>query len=224
MTSVSVADGATLTHVRLQEEGPEAFHVSTTFAEIAEQATYDAFVLTLGARLARTEVHARLAGAGGTVHLNGAQLLGGLQHGDITTVVAHDAPGCASRQTVKNVLDGRSRGVFQGKIEVARVAQKTDGYQMNQALLLSPTAEIDCKPQLEIYADDVKCSHGATVGELDADQLFFLRSRGIPLAEARAILVRAFLADALGLIDDEVTRGVLERAVDASWDRRSSDE
>ena len=120
-----------------------------------------------------------------------------MQHADFTTVVSHDAPCCTSRQTVKNVLSGRARGVFQGKIEVARGAQKTDGYQMNQALLLSPDAEIDSKPQLEIYADDVKCSHGATVGELDADQLFYLRSRGIPEAEARAILVRAFLTEAL---------------------------
>jgi Fe-S cluster assembly protein SufD len=165
-------------------------------------------------------VHARLTGPGGAVHLNGAQLLGGSQHGDITTVVSHDAPGCASRQTVKNVLDGRARGVFQGKIEVARAAQKTDGYQMNQALLLSPQAEIDCKPELEIYADDVKCSHGATVGELDADQLFFLRSRGIPLAAARAILVRAFLTEALDVVRDEAARALMEQAIEAWWERK----
>jgi Fe-S cluster assembly protein SufD len=219
VTSVSVAEGATLTHVRLQQESAEAFHVNTTVAHIAERGTYDAFVLTLGARLARTEVHARLAGPNASVHLNGAQLLAGTQHADITTVVAHDAPNCASRQTVKNVLGGRSRGVFQGKIEVARPAQKTDGYQMSQALLLSPTAEIDCKPQLEIYADDVKCSHGATVGELDADQLFFLRSRGIPLASARAILVRAFLTEALDVVRDEAARELMEQAIEAWWDR-----
>lgn len=222
VTTVDVAEGATLTHVRLQEEGAGAFHVNTTLATIAERATYDAFVLTLGARLARTEVHARLAGPNAAVHLNGAQLLGGSQHADITTVVAHDAPNCASRQTVKNVLDGRSRGVFQGKIEVARAAQKTDGYQMNQALLLSPNAEIDCKPQLEIYADDVKCSHGATVGELDADQLFFLRSRGIPLAAARAILVRAFLTEALDVVRDEDARGLMEQAIEAWWERKQA--
>ena len=122
----------------------------------------------------------------------------------------HDAPRCTSRQTVKNVLAGRSRGVFQGRIEVARGAQKTDGYQMNQALLLSPDAEIDTKPELEIFADDVKCSHGATVGELDAEQMFYLRSRGIPEPEARAILVRAFLAEALDAVTDETVRGALE--------------
>ena len=120
----------------------------------------------------------------------------------------------------RNVLAGRSRGVFQGKIEVARDAQKTDGYQMNQALLLSPFAEVDAKPELEIFADDVKCSHGATVGELDAEQLFYLRSRGIPDAEARSILVRAFLAEALGLIADDTIRNRLEVAVEQWWERQ----
>ena len=219
---VMVAEGAVLTHIRLQDESAEAFHIATVYAEVAARGTYDCFVLTLGARLARAEIHARLLGAGGTVHLNGAQLLGGQQHGDITTVVAHDAPSCASRQTVKNVLSGRSRGVFQGRIEVARAAQKTDGYQMNQALLLSPDAEIDCKPQLEIYADDVKCSHGATVGELDADQLFYLRSRGVPEAEARSILVRAFLSEAMDPIEHEGARALLERGIEAWWERQAA--
>ena len=222
VSEVVVAEHATLTHIRLQEESAEAFHLNTTFAEVAERAVYDAFVLTLGARLARTEIHARLKGPHGAVHLNGAQLLGGRQHGDITTVVGHDAPSCASRQTVKNVLTGHARGVFQGRIEVARIAQKTDGYQMNQALLLSPHAEIDCKPQLEIYADDVKCSHGATVGELDADQLFYLRSRGIPEEAARAILVRAFLAEAMDPIAHDEARALLEQAIEAWWERQAA--
>ena len=221
VTEAVVAPGAVLTHIRLQDESRAAFHVSTTFTEIAERGTYDAFVLTLGAQVARTEIHARLIGPHGMVHLNGAQLLGGQQHGDITTVVAHDAPNCGSRQTIKNVLSDRSRGVFQGRIEVARAAQKTDGYQMNQALLLSPQAEIDCKPQLEIYADDVKCSHGATVGELDADQLFYLRSRGVPDAEARVILVRAFLAEAMDPIAHEDARALLERAIEQWWEHRA---
>ncbi len=118
---------------------------------------------------------------------------------------------------MKNVLDGHARGVFQGKIEVARSAQKTDGYQMNQALLLSPDAEIDSKPQLEIYADDVKCSHGATVGELDADQLFYLVSRGIPRAEASGILVRAFLAEAMDLVQHDAARAFFEEHMEAWW-------
>jgi Fe-S cluster assembly protein SufD len=219
---VHVDEVATLTHVRLQDESSAAFHLSTLYAEIAERGTYDSFVLNLGARIARTEVHIRLAGVKGTAHLNGGQLLSGAQHADLTTVVRHDAPSCSSRQTVKNVLDGRSQAIFQGRIEVARIAQKTDGYQMNQALLLSPDAEIDTKPELEIFADDVKCSHGATVGELDAEQLFYLRSRGIPDAAARSMLVRAFLTEALDAVTDERMRGVLDRAVEGWWERQAA--
>jgi Fe-S cluster assembly protein SufD len=219
---VRIGEGASLTHVRLQDESPAAFHLSTLYAQVAEGGSYDSFALNLGARITRTEAHARLAGANGITHLNGAQLLGGSQHADFTTVVRHDAPSCSSRQTVKNVLAGRAQGVFQGRIEVARAAQKTDGYQMNQALLLSPDAEIDTKPELEIFADDVKCSHGATVGELDADQLFYLRSRGIPDGEARSMLVRAFLAEALDAVTHEAVRGVLDRAVEGWWERQAA--
>ena len=220
VTEVEVAEGATLTHVRLQDESDAAFHLATLYARIAEGGTYDSFILNLGGRMVRTEVHAHLAGLGGAAHLNGAQLLAGRQHADFTSVVRHDAPGCSSRQTVKNVLAGRSRGVFQGRIEVARHAQKTDGYQMNQALLLSPDAEVDTKPELEIFADDVKCSHGATVGELDAEQMFYLRSRGIPDEEARSILVRAFLHEALDAVAQDDIRGVLEASVARWWERQ----
>ena len=217
VTEIVLAQGAHLSHVRLQTEGQQAFHLATIYADIATNATYDGFTLNIGARLSRTDIHARLGGTGAHASINAAQLLRSKQHGDFTTVVNHDAPNCASRQTVKHVLAGHARGVFQGKIEVARAAQKTDGYQMNQALLLSPDAEIDCKPQLEIFADDVKCSHGATVGELDADQLFYLVSRGIPHAEARAMLVRAFLGEALDMIGDDGTRALLESVIDAWW-------
>ena len=217
---IDVAEGATLVHLRLQDEAEDAFHLSTLHVTIAGGSTYDSFALTLGARLARMQVHARLTGPGASAHLNAAQMLTGSQHADFTTIVSHDAPSCASRQTVKNVLAGRSRGVFQGKIEVARIAQKTDGYQMSQALLLSPEAEIDSKPELQIYADDVKCSHGVTVGELDADQLFYLRSRGIPDPEARAMLVRAFLAEALDPIAHVAGRALLEDAAAAWWTRQ----
>ena len=214
---ILLQEDAALTHLRLQNEGSEAYHLATIYAEIAARAAYDGFTLSIGGRTARTEIHATLHGATAHASLNAAQLLRGQQHSDITTFVTHDAPNCTSRQTVKHVLAGRSRGVFQGKIEVARAAQKTDGYQMNQALLLSPDAEIDCKPQLEIYADDVKCSHGATIGELDAEQLFYLASRGIPQAEARGILVRAFLGNSLGMIADETARALFERVLDTWW-------
>ena len=217
VTEIRVGERASLVHIRLQDESTTAFAMSTVYADVAADAVYDSFTLTTGGRLARTEVHARLSGARGHVAINTAQLLRGNQHADFTTVVSHDAPGCASRQTVKNVLADHARGVFQGKIEVARAAQKTDGYQMNQALLLSPNAEIDCKPQLEIYADDVKCSHGATVGELDAEQLFYLVSRGIPKAEAQAMLVRAFLAEALDMVADEGARSMLDGVLERWW-------
>ncbi len=221
VTEIEVAAGATLTHIRLQDESPDAFHLATIYADIQRAGFYDAFTLTLGARTSRAEFHARLRGPGGTVHLNAAQLLGGNQVADVTTVVMHDAPLCASRQTVKNVLTGHARGVFQGRIEVDRVAQKTDGYQMSQALLLSPDAEIDCKPELQIYADDVKCSHGATIGELNMDQLFYLRARGIPEPEARSMLVRAFLDDALQAVTHEAGRALLEQAVEGWWQRQA---
>jgi Fe-S cluster assembly protein SufD len=217
---IHVGPGGHLTHIRLQDDAVTAFHVSTTYADVEAGATYDSFTLNLGALLSRTEIHAQLTGSGAIAHLNAAQILAGSQHADFTTVVGHTAPGCTSRQTVKNVLADRSRGVFQGKIEVARDAQKTDGYQMNQALLLSPYAEVDSKPELEIFADDVKCSHGATVGELDGEQLFYLRSRGIPDAEARSILVRAFLAEALDAVADGTIRGRLEAAVEHWWEKQ----
>ncbi len=217
VTEITLAEGASLAHVRLQNEGKKAFHLATVYADVATNATYDGFTLSIGGRTARTDVHVRLHGTGGHATINAAQLLHGTQHSDFTTVMRHEAPHCASRQTIKHVLGGHARGVFQGKIEVTREAQKTDGYQMNQALLLSPDAEIDCKPQLEIFADDVKCSHGATVGELDAEQLFYLTSRGIPQAQARALLVRAFLGEALDMVADEAARSVLDGVIDRWW-------
>ena len=215
---IHVADGAVLTHVRVQTEAIAAFHLATIYAAVAAGGTYDSFTLNVGGRITRAETHADLNGPGAVAHLNAAQLLTGTQHADFTSVVRHAAPKGTSRQTVKNVLAGRSRGVFQGRIEVARGAQGTDGYQMNRALLLSPDAEIDTKPELEIFADDVKCSHGATVGELDPEQLFYLRSRGIPDQEARAILVRAFLAEALDPVTNDTARGLLEDAVSRWWE------
>jgi Fe-S cluster assembly protein SufD len=222
VAEISIGPDAHLTHIRLQDESPDAFHFATIYADIAERGTYDGFSLILGAHITRTEIHARLRGAGAVAHMNGAQLLTGAQHADFSSIVRHDAPGCTSRQTVKNVLNGRARGVFQGGIEVARDAQKTDGYQMNQALLLSPDAEIDSKPELEIFADDVKCSHGATVGELDAEQLFYLRSRGVPESAARAMLVRAFLTEAIDLVTNETIRATLGEKIDAWWGRQAA--
>lgn len=213
---IRVAAGATLVHARLQRESRGAVQINTAYVHVDGTGTYDGFVLNAGGRLARNEVHATLAGPRAAIHLNGAQLLLDGQHADTATAIDHAAPDCPSRQVYKTVLAGRSRGVFQGKILVRQVAQRTDGYQMNQALLLSPEAEIDSKPQLEIYADDVKCSHGATVGALDEEQLFYLRARGIPLVAARAMLVEAFVSEAIETVGDADARAALEAAV-ADW-------
>ncbi len=219
---IEVAARATLTHGRMLQEAASVFHLSTIYARIASEAVYDNFTVAAGPRLTRNEIHAALVGPRAACHMNGAQMASEGQHVDTTTALDHAAPDCASRQTYKTVLTGRSRGVFQGKILVRREAQKTDGYQMNQALLLSEEAEIDSKPQLEIYADDVKCSHGATVGALDADSLFYLRARGIPLPQARAMLVEAFLHEAVETVTDETLRAALTRAVDSWWQRQGA--
>jgi Fe-S cluster assembly protein SufD len=218
---IEVAEGATLVHARLQQEAPRAFQLATVYASVAAGGTYDNFTLNAGGRLVRNEIHTTLTGPKAACHMNGAQLLGAGQHADTTTFLDHAAPDCASRQTYKTVLAGKSRGVFQGKILVRQIAQRTDGYQMNQALLLSPEAEIDSKPQLEIYADDVKCSHGATVGELDAEQLFYLRTRGIPEARARSMLVEAFLTEAVEGVNDAGARAALEAAVTGWWEKQA---
>ncbi len=219
---VQVATGATLSHVRIQREGRSGFQLSTVLAAVQGGGTYDNFTLNAGAKLVRNEIHTALLGPKAACHMNGAQLAGDGQHADTTTYLDHAAPDCASRQTYKTVLAGKSRGVFQGKILVRQVAQRTDGYQMNQALLLSEDAEIDAKPQLEIYADDVKCSHGATVGALDEAQLFYLRARGIPAEQARAMLVQAFLVEAIEGVIHPLAQAALAEATDGWWEREAA--
>jgi Fe-S cluster assembly protein SufD len=219
---IAVAEGATLSHIRLQREGRKGFQLSTVLASVQAGGTYDNFTLNAGGRLVRNEIHTALLGPKAACHMNGAQLAADGQHADTTTFLRHAAPDCASRQTYKTVLAGKSRGVFQGKILVSQAAQRTDGYQMNQALLLSEEAEIDAKPQLEIYADDVKCSHGATVGALDETQLFYLRSRGIPAEEARAILVQAFLTEAVEGVTDPLAQEALAEAVEGWWEKEAA--
>jgi Fe-S cluster assembly protein SufD len=206
---------ARVNHYRLQDDSATATHFTFTESQLAEEAELDHFSLNLGARLSRHEISTRLLGDGAACHVNAAALLGGTQHADFTSIIDHQCEGGQSRQTVKNVLGGKSRAVFQGKIHVHPHAQKTDGYQMNQALLLSPQAEMDAKPELEIYADDVKCSHGATVGQLDATAMFYLRSRGLPAELARALLVEAFLADAVNLISQDEIQDIFMAALQA---------
>ena len=219
---IQVGEGATLSHVRIQREGRAGFQLSTVLAAVQAGGTYDNFTLNAGAKLVRNEIHTALLGPKSACHMNGAQLAGDGQHADTTTYLDHAAPDCASRQTYKTVLAGKSRGVFQGKILVRQAAQRTDGYQMNQALLLSEDAEIDAKPQLEIYADDVKCSHGATVGALDEAQLFYLRARGIPAEAARAMLVQAFLVEAIEGVTHPLAQAALAEATDGWWEREAA--
>lgn len=206
VTEIVAGDGARLHHYKIQAEGAEAFHVSTLLARLDAGASYDNFVLTMGGRLSRNELRPVLAGSGVECRLSGAYMVTGTQHADTTTVIDHAQPRCTSREVYKGVIDGAARAVFQGKIVVRPDAQKTDGYQLNRALLLSDAAEIDSKPELEIHADDVKCSHGATAGELDEDQLFYLRARGIDAVSARNLLVEAFLLEALDEIRVETVR------------------
>jgi len=169
--------------------------------------------------LTRNEAQVWLDGADGSAHLAGASVGDGAFHADDTVFVAHNAPGCESRQVYKKVLRRGAVGVFQGKILVDRLAQKTDGYQISQALLLDEDAQFLAKPELEIYADDVKCSHGSTSGEIDPTQLYYLRARGIPDGEAKMLLVLAFLAEALDEIADTELAGDLRDRLEA-WLQR----
>ena len=216
VTEIALGEGAVLRHCKVQDESREAFHVATTGVRLAEGAHYDSFVFSAGARLGRNEIHVALEGRRAQCRLNGAYLGRGEQVVDHTTVIDHISPETSSKELYKGVLDGRARGVFQGRITVRPNAQKTDGQQMNRALLLSDKAEINSKPELEINADDVKCSHGATAGELDDASLFYLRSRGIPEAEARRLLVEAFLNEVIDAVALAGMRLTLERNI-ARW-------
>jgi Fe-S cluster assembly protein SufD len=211
VTEVSIADGATLRHYKIQREGARAFHVGTVETQQARDSHYVSFTLSAGSSLSRTNIYTTLDGAGGGATLNGLSMLDGEQHGDIQTQIVHAQPNCYSRELYKAVLDDRSHGVFNGKVYVHPIAQKTDGKQTNNTLLLSDTARIDTKPQLEIFADDVKCTHGATVGQIDQTALFYLKSRGIDNALARRLLTYAFAADVLETIEVVEVRDSLER-------------
>ncbi|MCK4868152.1 MAG: Fe-S cluster assembly protein SufD, partial [Alphaproteobacteria bacterium] len=224
ITDIQVARGATLTHAKLQDEGPKAFHVALVRVCIGDEACYDNFVLHRGAELARNEVHARIDGTGAECRLNGAYLGANRQHMDNTTVIEHKAPGSSSSEVFKGALDGRARGVFQGRIVVHRDAQQTEGNQLNKTLLLSRDAEMDTKPELVIYADDVKCSHGATIGELDDAALFYLRSRGIDEATARDILVSAFLNEAVEELRDPTLADAFRARIEGWVDARHKSE
>jgi Fe-S cluster assembly protein SufD len=216
VTEVLVGDKARLNQVKLQLEADEAFHLATWLVELKADARYQAFQFSTGASLSRNQIYAAFMGEGSSLDISGALLLRDHQHCDTALLVEHRVPHGTSRELFKAVLDGEARGIFQGKIIVSPGAQKTDGKQMAQALLLSETAEFDSKPELEIFADDVACGHGSTSGQIDEDLLFYLEARGIPEAQARALLIQAFVGEALEKIEHEGLRDALSKAT-AAW-------
>jgi Fe-S cluster assembly protein SufD len=195
--------------VKVEQEALSAQHLSHVIATLGQNAILNDFTLTAGAALSRQNVNVDFTGKGGNLRVNGSYLLKNSQHADTRLIVDHKVPQCTSRELFKCVMQENARGVFQGKVIVRPDAQKTDGKQSSHALLLSETSEFDAKPELEIYADDVICGHGTTCGDLDHDHLFYLRSRGIPEAEARSLLVQAFLAEAIEAVENEQVREVL---------------
>jgi Fe-S cluster assembly protein SufD len=212
VTEATIGDGATLTHLKLQRESAQAYHVGTLDVRQARDSHLVSFSFAIGAALSRTNVYTELRGEGCGATLNGLYLGDDAQTIDHQTRIEHVAPNCYSRELYKGILDGASHGVFNGKVYVHPAAQKTDGKQTNNTLLLSERAQIDTKPQLEIFADDVKCTHGATVGRLDETSLFYMKSRGINARTARELLTYAFAADVLETIELTEVREGLEAA------------
>ena len=200
VTEIVLAENARLDHYKLQEEGARAFHIALTQVQHGRDSRFNSHSVALGAALARNDVRALFAKEGSECTLNGLYMATGKQHLDNRTLIDHQSPRCTSRELYKGVLDGESRGVFSGRVLVRHDAQKTDASQTNKNLLLSDEALIDTKPQLEIFADDVKCAHGAAVGQLDEDALFYLRSRGIGQEAAKSLLTYAFASEMVNLI------------------------
>ncbi len=211
-----VGDEAHVDHVKIISEGAEALHVSTLAAAIGARARFNSFTFTAGGAVVRNQLFLNFDGEGTVAGIRGASLLKGRQHADTTLVANHIAQGCQSREVFKGVLNDEAHGVFQGRIIVRPHAQKTDAKMMTQALLLSERAEADNKPELEIFADDVQCGHGATAGALDDELKFYLMARGIPAAEAEALLIQAFLGEAIEGIEHAGLREALMETV-AAW-------
>ena len=201
VTGIAAGDGAAVVHYRIQEDGPDAYHFASLRIRQGAGSRFAAHSVSFGARLSRSDVHAVIDGEGAECLLNGLYLGTGEQHVDHFTTIDHAKPGGSSREYYRGILDGRSRGVFRGRVIVRKDAQKTDARQENRNLLLSKEAEADTRPQLEIHADDVKCTHGATVGPLDEEKVFYMRSRGIDEPSARGLLAYAFAADILRRFD-----------------------
>jgi len=213
---LTVGERAHVDHVKIIGEGAQALHVSTLAAAVGAKARFNAFTFTIGGAVVRNQMFLNFDGEETVAGIRGATLIKGRQHADTTLVANHIARGCQSREVFKTVLDDEAHGVFQGRIIVRHGAQKTDAKMMTQALLLSDRAEADNKPELEIFADDVQCGHGATSGALDEELKFYLMARGIPAAEAEALLIQAFLGEAIEGIEHAGLREALMDQV-AAW-------
>ena len=213
VTEVVAGPNSWLEHTRIQRESEQAFHVGLTHVEQERDSHYRSFSMAMGAALARHNLHVRLNGENVETLMYGLYVTEGEQVVDNHTAIYHDQPNCRSWEVYKGILDDRSRAVFNGKVFVKPEAQKTDAKQTNRNLLLSDTAKVNTKPQLEIFADDVKCTHGATVGQLDDVALFYARSRGVPAAEAQRLLTYAFAAEVIEEVALEPVRDELERLV-----------
>jgi len=216
VTELGVGDGARVDHLRCATDNGKALQLSNWVVSVGAGATYRAFQFTAEVGLARNQLDVAFRGEESKIDLSGAYLARANQHVDTTLVVDHAVPACVSRELFKGVLGGESRGVFQGKVIVRPDAQKTDGKQMAQVLMLSPNAEFDSKPELEIFADDVVCGHGSTSVDIDEDLLFYCRSRGIPEAEARVLLVESFIGEALEKVEHEDVREAMT-ALARTW-------
>jgi Fe-S cluster assembly protein SufD len=213
---VWIGDGAELSQVRLMAEAADAVNITSQIFTVGARAKVNLFNMTSGGAVSRLQGFITMAGEGAELYVNGVNLLKGTQHGDTTLVLDHAVPDCTSREVFRAVVDDRAHSVFQGRIIVRPGAQKTDGKMMTRALLLSDEAEADNKPELEIFADDVSCGHGATTGALDENLLFYLRARGLPETEAQALLIQAFVGEAIETIADDGLRE-LAMAVAARW-------
>jgi Fe-S cluster assembly protein SufD len=209
VVELEVGDDAHVDHIKITGEGAGTLHLSTLMAAIGAHARFNEFLFTTGGAVVRNQAFVRFNGEGTIAHIGGANLLRGRQHADTTLVADHAVAACTSREVFKSVLDEEGRSVFQGKIIVRPHAQQTDAKMATHALLLSEDAEADNKPELEIFADDVQCGHGATSGDLDEDLLFYLRARGIPAKEAEALLIQAFVGEAVEGIEHAGLRDAL---------------
>ncbi|HMV47235.1 MAG TPA: Fe-S cluster assembly protein SufD [Blastocatellia bacterium] len=213
VTEVFAAPGAKLDHYRLQEESERAFHIATTQVQQERGSNYTSYAISLGGQIARHNLNVALTDEAIETTIDGLYVVTGNQHTDNHTVIDHQKPHCASHQLYKGILDGRGRAVFNGKVFVREGALLTDARQLNKNLLLSPEAHVGTKPELEIFADDVKCSHGATVGQLEDEELFYLASRGLSADKARALLTYGFAEDVISKIKSKSVREQLDRMV-----------